>query len=132
MEDIRWKQRFNNYEKALRHLEQALSVENPDIIQKAGMVQFFEMTFELSWKMLKDYLEEQGFEEVVSPRSAIKKAFETSLVQDGHGWMQMLENRNLAFHVYDENTSREFTTAIREKYHPLFRVLYETLKTKET
>ena len=128
MEDIRWKQRFDNYEKALRHLEQALSVENPDIIQKAGMVQFFEMTFELSWKMLKDYLEEQGFEEVVSPRKAIKKAFETSLVQDGHGWMQMLENRNLAVHTYDEETADQVVAAIRGTYYPLLKELYATLK----
>ena len=128
MEDIRWKQRFDNYEKALRHLEQALSVENPDIIQKAGMVQFFEMTFELSWKMLKDYLEEQGFEEVVSPRKAIKKAFETSLVQDGHGWMQMLENRNLAVHTYDEETADQVVAAIRGTYYPLLKELYAALK----
>ncbi len=128
MKDIRWKQRFNNYEKALRHLEEAFSVEHPDIIQKAGMVQFFEMTFELSWKMLKDYLEAQGFEEVVSPRNAIKKAFETSLVQDGHSWMQMLENRDLTVHTYDEETADQMVAAIRETYYPLLKELYETLK----
>ncbi len=128
MKDIRWKQRFSNYEKALRHLEEALSVENPDIIQKAGMVHFFEMTFELSWKMLKDYLEAQGFEEVVSPRNAIKKAFETSLVQDGHSWMQMLENRNLTIHTYDEETADQVVAAIRETYYPLLKELYEKLK----
>ncbi len=50
MDDIRWKQRFDNFEKALQHLEAALEVEDPDIIQKAGTIQFFEMTFELSWK----------------------------------------------------------------------------------
>jgi len=128
MKDIRWKQRFSNYEKALRHLEEALSVENPDIIQKAGMVHFFEMTFELSWKMLKDYLEAQGFEEVVSPRNAIKKAFETSLIQDGHSWIQMLENRNLTVHTYDEETADQVVAAIRETYYPLLKELYEKLK----
>ena len=78
--------------------------------------------------MLKDYLEAQGFEEVVSPRNAIKKAFETSLVQDGHSWMQMLENRDLTVHTYDEETADQMVAAIRETYYPLLKELYQTLK----
>ena len=45
-EDIRWKQRFQNFEKALHYLEHALSIENPDIVYKVGIIQFFEMSFE--------------------------------------------------------------------------------------
>ena len=69
-QDIRWKQRFQNFSKALDYLETALKIENPDIIQKAGIIQFFEMNFELSWNLVKDYLEEQGFVDVKSPRTA--------------------------------------------------------------
>lgn len=105
MDDIRWKQRFDNYEKVLQHLETALEVQHPDMIQKAGMIRFFEMTFELSWKLLKDYLESQGFKEIQSPRAAIKKAYEVNLIADGHEWLQMLENRNLTAHTYDEETN---------------------------
>ena len=57
-EDIRWKQRFQNFEKTLNYLEDALNIEKPDIIQKAGTIQFFEMTFELAWNTMKDFLEE--------------------------------------------------------------------------
>ena len=71
--DIRWKQRFQNFEKAMGHLEDALEIENPDLLQKAGIIQFFEMSYELAWNVLKDYLEEQGFIDVNSPRSAIKR-----------------------------------------------------------
>jgi nucleotidyltransferase substrate binding protein (TIGR01987 family) len=75
-EDIRWKQRFSNFIKALNLLENAIKIEQPDVVQKAGIVQFFEMCSELSWKVMKDYVEEQGFNEISTPRNAIKKAFE--------------------------------------------------------
>ena len=128
MTDIRWKQRFDNFTKALQHLESALDVENPDIIQKAGIIQFFEMTFELSWKVLKDYQEAEGFGEVKSPREAIKKGFETGLVEDGHAWLQMLENRNITKYAYDEDTANELVVAIRDDYYDLLKGLYEHLK----
>lgn len=60
MQDIRWQQRFQNFEKALRGLEEALAIEQPDVVQRAGLIQFFEITFELAWKLLKDYLEAEG------------------------------------------------------------------------
>lgn len=131
MNDIRWKQRFDNFEKALQHLDFALEVEHPDIIQKAGIIQFFEMTFELSWKVLKDYLESEGFATIQSPRAAIKKAYETALIEDGHDWLQMLENRNLTTHTYDEETANEVVEAINISYHPLLQALYHTLKAKK-
>ena len=83
-DDIRWKQRFQNFEKAMTHLEFAMKIKDPDIIQKAGMIQFFEMSYELAWNTVKDFLESQGFYEINSPRSALKKAFETGLISDGH------------------------------------------------
>jgi nucleotidyltransferase substrate binding protein (TIGR01987 family) len=61
--DIRWKQRFTNLKKAFDGLSQALTIDNPDIVQRAGIIQFFEMSFELSWKTIKDYLEYNGFEQ---------------------------------------------------------------------
>ncbi len=85
-EDIRWKQRLFNFNKDMQHLETALRIEKPDMVQKAGIFQFFEMSFELGWILLKDYLEQQGFEDVKTPRSALKKAFETGLIAQGHEW----------------------------------------------
>ncbi len=81
--DIRWKQRFQNFEKSLKYLEDALSISQPDMIQRAGLIQFFEMTFELSWSLLKDYLGSQGFLEIKTPLSALKKAFEVGLIRNG-------------------------------------------------
>lgn len=46
--DTRWRQRFQNFERSLQYLEQALEIKQPDIIQKAGLIQFFEMSVELA------------------------------------------------------------------------------------
>lgn len=126
-EDIRWKQRFQNFEKSLHYLEAALAIPELDIIQRAGLIQFFEISFELSWKTLKDYLEEQGFVDVKSPRTAIKKAFEINLVSDGHTWLQALEDRNLTAHTYDEETAIEVVQLIRNMYYPLLKELHNVL-----
>ena len=126
--DIRWKQRFQNFEKALKHLEDAMEIQNPDIIQKAGIIQFFEMSYELAWNTVKDFMEHQGFADVKTPRSALKKAFETGLIKDGHSWMELLLDRNLTAHTYDEEKATEVERLIHYKYYPLLKQLYDTLK----
>ena len=127
-QDVRWKQRFQNFEKSLILLEGALALESPDIYQRAGLIQFFETTFELSWKLMKDYLEAEGFAEVSSPRSAIKKAFETGVIEEGHVWMELLLDRNLTAHTYNEDTVDKVERLIEQKYYPVIRKLYEALK----
>lgn len=116
--DIRWQQRFQNFEKSFGYLQQAMHVPDKDIIQKAGMIQFFEMTFELALKMVKDFLEYQGFADVQFPRAALKKSFETGLIANGHAWLQMLEGRSLTAHTYDEKVVAEVESLIYEKYYP--------------
>ncbi len=71
-EDTRWKQRFQNFERSLHFLEDAMKISHPDIIQKAGLIQFFEICFELSWKLMKNYMEEQGLSGLRFPRESIR------------------------------------------------------------
>ncbi len=128
MTDIRWKQRLSNFKKSLAHLAVAVEIEEPSILQQAGTIQFFEMGFELAWKTLKDYLEEQGFTDVKSPKATIKKAFEVSLIEDGHMWLEALENRNLAAHTYDDETAQEIYNLICHSYFPLLEALKNRLE----
>ena len=107
-----------------------MQIENPDVIQRAGMIQFFEMTFELAWNTLKDYLQAQGFNEFKSPRSAIKKGFEIDLITDGEGWLKLLEDRNLTAYAYDEVMAKEIEKLIRKKYFPLIKELFDILHQK--
>ena len=117
-----------NFKKSLSHLAVAVEIEEPSIVQQAGTIQFFEMSFELAWKTLKDYLEEQGFVDVKSPKATLKKAFEISLIQDGHLWLEALENRNLAAHTYDEETAQEIYNLICHSYFPLLEELKNRLE----
>jgi len=67
---------------------------------------FFEVTFELSWKLMKDYLEAQGFQ-VKSPRETIKQAYQSGLIDNGHVWIDTLTDRNLTVHTYDEELAKK-------------------------
>ncbi len=127
MKDIRYKQRFENFEKAFLLLKRALETENPTIVEKAGAIQFFEITFELSWKMMKDYLVFQGYD-VKSPREAIKKSFEIGLIDDGKAWLEALTDRNMTVHTYDETQADEVYDRIRRHYFGLLERLYRTFK----
>ena len=82
-QDIRWIQRLSNLQNALKNLGIALAIKNPDVAQRAGMIQFFEMCFDLSWNAIKDYLEAQGFGDLKSPRASLKKAFQIGLIGEG-------------------------------------------------
>jgi len=131
MDDIRWKQRLSNFKKSLTYLKDAVAIKEPSIVQQAGTIQFFEMSFELAWKTLKDYLFEQGFIELKSPRATIKKAFEISLIEDGHLWLEALENRNLATHTYDEKKAKKIYALICDSYFPLLEKLKDKLEELE-
>ncbi|MEN8146158.1 MAG: nucleotidyltransferase substrate binding protein [Campylobacterota bacterium] len=124
---IRWKQRFENFSKSLNHLADAVEIEHMSEIEKAGMIQFFEVSFELAWKVLKDYLEAEGFN-VKSPRESIKQAFQVELINDGTTWLDALEKRNLSAHTYDENILEELQELIRHSYFPVMFSLQQKLQ----
>jgi len=129
MNDVRWKQRFQNFDRACALLERTAA--NPDLseAERGGLIQFFEMAFELSWKLLKDYLTKEGYE-ITSPREAIKQAFQSQLIQAGEVWLIALEDRNLTTHTYDEATALRVEKKIREDYFPLLQSLRVTFKGK--
>ena len=131
MEDnlTRCRQRFANYEKSLGHLKTTVEKDVLNDIEKAGLIQFFEVTFELSWKVMKDFLTAEGYE-VKSPRDSIKTAFEYGLIENGTLWLEALEKRNLASHTYDDNILEELEALIIHTYYPLFNDLKEILKKK--
>jgi len=125
--DIRWKQRFRNFEKAFLLFERTLEIRNPSEVEKGGFIHFYEMAFELAWKLMKDYLEDQGLT-ANSPRQAIKQAFQSGVIDNGQQWIDALEDRNLTTHTYDESTADKVVSAIRTSYFPILRQLYSTMK----
>lgn len=128
--EIRWQQRFQNFEKAFQLLERSVAIESLSEIERGGLIQFFEVAFELAWKTMKDYLEAQGFV-VKTPRETIKQAFQMDLIGNGQAWLQALEDRNLTTHTYDEETAIQMERSIRGKYFPVMKDFYEKLKAEQ-
>lgn len=125
--DIRWKQRFTNYEKAFIQLSEAVGRTSYDSLAQAGLIQMFELVFELAWKTLKDKLEYDGFK-VNSPRDVLKISFQNAYIQNGELWIEALDSRNLLAHTYDEAKSNEARDLIRGKYFILLKDLCQYLK----
>ena len=100
-QDIRWKQRFANFERAFLSLRSAATeLLKPNDLEKEGTIQRFEFTHELAWKVMKDYLEYEGYKNITGSRSATKEAFNKDLLTDGQEWINMLESRNETIHTY--------------------------------
>jgi nucleotidyltransferase substrate binding protein (TIGR01987 family) len=125
--DIRWKQRFQNFERAFIFLSKSCQLETYDELQGAGLVQSFEFTFELAWKTLKDYLQDQGLE-VQFPREVIKQAFATQLIEDGSLWIEMLDKRNELTHTYNQDQATRAVQKIRNHYFKPIEQVYQVLK----
>jgi nucleotidyltransferase substrate binding protein (TIGR01987 family) len=129
-QDIRWKQRFSNYEKALAQLAEAIenNGENPIDIIKEGIIQRFEFTHELAWKVLKDYLEYEGFQNISGSRTTTREAFNKGLIENGQAWMDMIESRNLTVHTYQEKILQVEFKKIIDSYFSLFNDLKTKMK----
>ncbi|WKN43956.1 nucleotidyltransferase substrate binding protein [Tunicatimonas pelagia] len=144
-QNVRWEQRFSNYNKALEKLDQAVNTitteytdENGvlntddflDDMLKEGLIQRFEYTHELAWKVMKDYANYQGFTDIGGSRDATRNAFSTGLITDGEVWMEMIRSRNLTTHTYNEETADEIFTKIMNDYHPQFLAFREKMEEK--
>ena len=124
--DIRWIQRFSNYRRALVKFNQAVEIvsdqmdwgEDVDDLLEEGLIQRFEYTHELAWKVMKDYAEYQGHTNIQGSRDAFRKALEMGIIDDER-WMESIKDRNLTSHNYDDETAQNVLTAIIEVYAPL-------------
>jgi nucleotidyltransferase substrate binding protein (TIGR01987 family) len=130
-QDIRWKQRFQNFDRAVTLLREPFErgIATLSNLEKEGTVQRFEFTVELAWKTLKDYLEYEGqVIDPVTPRNVIKEAFAAHILSDGQVWIDMLDHRNLLSHTYDEATFDTAVLAIRDRYLAAIEGLHLWLK----
>ena len=125
-DEIRWLQRLDSFEQALANLTTACEQERLNELERAGLIKNFEICFELSWKVLKDFLFFQGYNEV-SPRAVIRKSFEMELIGERNceTLLEALDRRNLLSHTYRKRTAIEAESLIRNVYHP---ALMEALK----
>lgn len=134
-QDIRWKQRFANYKKAVLQLHQAVELSQQRTLsnlEKQGVIQAFEFTHELAWNVFKDYLEDQGTQNIKGSRDATREAFKVALIADGEHWMEMIQSRNISSHTYDERIADKLVQAIIKQYFPLFVSLQAEMEKYES
>lgn len=131
--DIRWMQRFSNFNKAFTKLEESIaylknSPKNQKLLDnevldemfKEGLIQRFEYTHELAWNVMKDYAEYQGNSTIGGSRDASREAFQLNLVTNAHVWMDMIGSRNKTSHTYNEEIANEIYDKIVNEYYPAF------------
>ena len=85
-----------------------------------GVIQRFEFCTELAWKTMREYLIDQGYTELNSPKAVVKQAFAFGMIQDQAAWIELLNDRNLTSHVYDESTAKLIFNRIEQQHLALF------------
>lgn len=128
-EDLRWKQRFDNYLRAFETLRRAVELSRQrDLseLEQQGLIQGFEFTHELAWNVLKDYLEETGISGIIGSKGATREAFKNGLIVDGESWMEMIKSRNLSSHTYNQDTAEVVVTNILVRFYPAFEQMTAT------
>ena len=131
-QDIRWIQRFSNYQKALLTLSEATNLADTRVLsnlEQQGLIQGFEFTHELAWNVLKDYLEEQGFVGIIGSKNATREAFNNALIADSQSWMNMIKARNLTSHTYNTDIAQDIATDILQRFYPAFKAMEATFST---
>ncbi len=128
--EIRWIQRFNNFKRSLKQLEDAMALmEERELsdLEKQGVIQAFEYNYELAWNVLKDFYEYQGDQDIQGSRDAIRTAFKRGLIVNGEVWMNMIKSRAMTSHTYREDIAKEILQDIVNLYYQEFASLKERL-----
>jgi len=129
-QDIRWKQRFENFQRAIKLMQEIPEMELSKLsyLEKEGIIQRFEFTLELAWKTLKDKMEYDGLVlDKISPKMVLKEAYQTKYINNIELWLEMIDDRNLLSHTYDFKIIEEIIPDIQLKYAPLLFDLYQSL-----
>ncbi len=129
--DVRWRQRLENFRRALTQFDLAVELSRQrglSDLEKQGLIQAFEFTHELAWNVMKDYFVWQGNMSLTGSRDAVREAFGVGLVSDGEGWMEMIRSRNQTSNTYNKATAEALAKEVCERYHPLFHAFLDRME----
>ncbi|MBL7766596.1 MAG: nucleotidyltransferase substrate binding protein [Chitinophagaceae bacterium] len=125
--DIRWIQRFRNFERAFLRLKEAIALAQPTELERNGTVQRFEFTIDLSWKVLKDFLEEKGFAFKPAPKDTFREAQQGGYIDYAQALIDGLDIRNSLSHDYSGEKFEHAEPMIRQQVFPALERLYQFL-----
>lgn len=127
-QDVRWKQRLQNFKKAFLQLENAVNTPELNALERQGLIKSFEFTYELAWNTLKDYLVEMGYLELIGSKDTFRQAFQSGLLTEAELWMDMVKSRNLTSHTYIQETAESIGKDVVNVYYPLLKQLLTKLE----
>ena len=125
--------KLDNFVNCLAILKSAdFEMANENEIYRTGVIWQFNLTFELAWKALQAVMRVHNVSEAQtgSPREILQIGYKIGFVSDSAVWITMLNKRNKAVHIYDEDQIEELLLLIRDSFIPAFCVLAETLQKK--
>ncbi|MHC8509969.1 MAG: nucleotidyltransferase substrate binding protein [Rhodospirillales bacterium] len=130
-EKPRWRHRFSIYSRAFYLLREAIEIlEERELsqLEKEGVIQRFEYTWELAWNVLKDYLLHDGLTlTTITPATVIRAAHAAKIIEDAETWMRALDTRNKMSRTYIFETFEQTVKAIQAEYLAIFEALYEDM-----
>ena len=129
--DIRWEQRFDNFKKALAKLREVATrddVTQLSELEKEGMIQRFEYTFELAWKTLQDLLEHKGYNDIAGPNPVLGQSLKDGYITDEKQWRSMKRSRELTAHTYNSDTADDIAQQITVSYYGMLKALEDRLE----
>ncbi|WP_339702357.1 nucleotidyltransferase substrate binding protein [Algoriphagus aquimarinus] len=134
-EDIRWQQRFSNFNKAFSKLSQAVTQAKEkklSELETEGLIQRFEYTYVLAWKTLQDYIKDLGIPDVNGPSKVLQEALKMELISDSEGWVKLKKSREKTSHTYDPETAEEIKELILDQFFQLFVELQAKLESERS
>lgn len=126
-DDIRWIQRLDNWTRALNQLSKFMEQEELNELEKQGLIQSFEYNHELAWKTQSDFLKNRGVKELYGSRDVAREAFNLGLFTNSEAWMEMIKDRNLTSHTYNEEVTQKIIKHIVDDYYSEFQLLHQKL-----
>lgn len=118
----------DDFERALINLKNGVE-QSIDELDIDGSIKRFELCYELSWKLIREYLADRGII-CNNPRDSFKNAFSNELIDSEDVWMKMIEDRNALVHTYTFEESRKIFERIKNSYVGSLKYLYKAIKEK--
>lgn len=129
--DEKYMRRYESFKKSLAALKEAAERDPSDSFVLSGTMAKFTITYELSWKVMKDILQQYyGISDFVagSPKEVLRKSFQTNLISDERAWMAMHELRNQIAHTYEDAELLIYFNQIVDCYTAVFEKLQEQIE----
>ncbi len=120
------KPKLQTFKKSVANFKSILSETKTSIVRDAA-IKRYELCYELAWKSIQEALKNEGLEICKSPKSCFKQAFKQGWIEEEEVYADMVQNRNLTTHTYNESLAEEIYNNLG-RYLPLFEALLVKLE----